>query len=218
MSLPNDQSQPATVGEAFTALAETVRRLTADDGCAWHGVQTHQSLVRYLIEESFELVEAIETQASPSEVKTELADLLYQVLFHAALAERDDEGYSVVAVANALNEKLIARHPHVFGDRGYMTVEELNAEWEQLKAHAAGQNRGVLEGIAATMPTLARAEKVIDRLERAGLMDALPSNDKTTEQIGQELIRLIRVAHANDVNADEALRVALRGLSENIGE
>lgn len=218
MSLPNDQGQPATVGEAFTALAETVRRLTADDGCAWHGVQTHQSLVRYLIEESFELVEAIETQAPPAEVKTELADLLYQVLFHAALAERDDEGYSVVAVANALNEKLIARHPHVFGDRGYMTVEELNAEWEQLKANAAGQNRGVLEGIAATMPTLARAEKVIDRLERAGLMDALPSNDKTTEQIGQELIRLIRVAHANDVNADEALRVALRGLSENIGE
>lgn len=218
MTIHDHSDHPETVGDAFTALAETMRRLTADDGCAWHGVQTHSSLIRYLIEESFELVEAIETQGAPSEVKEELADLLYQVLFHAAIAERDGEGYSVVSVANTLNDKLIARHPHVFGDRGYMSVDELNAEWEQLKANASGQPRGVLEGIAAAMPTLARAEKVIDRLERAGLMDALPTIPKTSTEIGDEFLTLIRIAHANDVNADEALRVALRALTEKKGE
>lgn len=218
MSIQEPNAQPASVADAFTALAETMRQLTADDGCAWHGVQTHQTLIRFLIEESFELVEAIETHAAPGEVREELADLLYQVLFHAAIAERDGEGYSVVTVANTLNEKLIARHPHVFGDRGYMSVDELNAQWEQLKADASGQSRGVLDGIAESMPTLARAEKVIDRLERAGRMDALQIAPKTSADIGNDLLELIRVAHANGVNADEALRVALRGLTENIGE
>lgn len=218
MSIQEPNAQPVSIADAFTALAETMRQLTADDGCAWHGVQTHQTLVRFLIEESFELVEAIETHAAPGEVREELADLLYQVLFHAAIAERDGEGYSVVTVANTLNEKLIARHPHVFGDRGYMSVDELNAQWEQLKADASGQSRGVLDGIAESMPTLARAEKVIDRLERAGRMDALQIAPKTSADIGNDLLQLIRVAHANGVNADEALRVALRGLTENIGE
>lgn len=218
MSIQEPNAQPVSVADAFTALAETMRQLTADDGCAWHGVQTHQTLIRFLIEESFELVEAIETHAAPGEVREELADLLYQVLFHAAIAERDGEGYSVVTVANTLNEKLIARHPHVFGDRGYMSVDELNAQWEQLKADASGQSRGVLDGIAESMPTLARAEKVIDRLERAGRMDALQIAPKTSADIGNDLLELIRVAHANGVNADEALRVALRGLTENIGE
>lgn len=221
-------TEPQSVAEAFAALAETVRRLTADDGCAWHGVQTHQSLVRYLIEEAYELVEAIETDAPADEVKEELADLLYQVLFHAAIAERDGEGYSVVDVAATLNEKLIARHPHVFGDRGYMSVDELNAEWERLKENASGQHRGVLEGIAATMPTLARAEKVIDRLERAGVTDALdavaatasdaPNAPETSAEFGRALLQLVRSAHAHGVNADEALRVALRDLTQNIAE
>lgn len=209
-----------SVAQAFASLTETVRRLTADDGCAWHGVQTHQSLIRYLIEEAYELVEAIETNAVPSDVREELADLLYQVFFHAAIAERDGEGYAIADVAQTLNEKLIARHPHVFGDRGYMSVDELNAEWEALKENASGRRRSVLEGIAEAMPTLARAEKIIDRLERAGVMDALPDapqivqRDITAEQLGGELLALLRLAHANGINADEALRAALRELSD----
>lgn len=211
------------VAQAFTALAATIDSLTADDGCAWHGVQTHQSLLRYLIEETYELVEAVETGASAEEVKEELADILYQVFFHAALAERADEGYTVAEVALTLNEKLIARHPHVFGDRGYMSVDELNAEWEQLKANAAGKRRDLLEGIADSMPTLARAEKIIDRLERANAMDAplaatAIENRLTADEIGAELLRIVRVANANGVNADEALRGALRKLTENVAE
>ena len=206
------------IAAAFAALAETMNQLTAEDGCAWHGVQTHQSLVRYLIEESYELVDAIETHAPSDEVKEELGDLLYQVFFHAAIAQRDGEGYSVSDVADALNEKLIARHPHVFSDRGYMSVDELNAQWESLKEDASGRQRSVLEGIVSSMPTLARAEKVIDRLERADLLDALQTDPKTAADIGAELLRIIRVAHANSINADEALRVALRSLIESTPE
>lgn len=217
MSIDAAEGQPATVATAFTELAETMTRLTADDGCAWHGVQSHQSLIRYLIEEAYELVDAIETQASADAISEELGDLLYQVLFHAAIAERDGEGFSVIEVARGLNEKLIARHPHVFSDRGYMSVDELNAQWETLKADAAGQSREVLEGIVPSMPTLARAEKIIDRLERANLMDALESDPKTLHDIGNDLLHTIRVARANGINADEALRVALRQLTENTG-
>lgn len=198
-----------STADAFTQLAQTIDQLTAPDGCAWHNVQTHESLIRYLIEETAELVEAIETGAGADEVKEELADVLYQVFFHAAIAEREGEGYDVAEIANTLNQKLIARHPHVFGDRGYMSVDELNAEWEQLKANASGKNRGVLEGIASTMPTLARAEKIVDRLERAGEADAQLAN-LDSDDVGDAILLLLRQAHADGINADKSLRAALR--------
>lgn len=218
----------SSVPEAFSKLAETIRLLVADDGCAWHNVQTHQTLIRYLIEESYELVEAIETGGAPEEVQEELADLLYQVCFHAALAEKHGEGYDLASVADLLNAKLIARHPHVFSDRGYMSVEELNAEWEQLKADASGQQRGILEGIAVSMPTLARAEKIVDRLERAGLADSvlgsrvrksaneMNADPVTVEEFGREMMALLRVAHANGVNVDEAMRATLREVTDRV--
>ena len=133
-------------------------------GCAWHEVQTHESLIPFLIEETAEFIDAIERGLPASEVAEELGDVLYQVLFHAAIAERDGEGYDLNSVASRLSAKLQARHPHVFGDRGYMTVDELNAEWERLKEDAAGErrgSRGALDGIPAGMPTLARSAKAV---------------------------------------------------------
>lgn len=156
------------------AALETVRRMVFPDGCAWHAVQTHETLVPYLIEESAEFVDTIERNLSTDEVAGELGDVLYQVLFHAVIAERDGEGYDLNSIGHALAEKLQARHPHVFGDRGYLSVDELNAEWERLKEDAAGErrgSRGALEGIPAGMPTLARSAKVVERLKRAGLLD-----------------------------------------------
>jgi len=209
---------PAEVSQAYAQLVATVQQLLADDGCAWHGVQTHQTLVRYLIEEAFELVDAIETGAPASQVQDELADVLYQVLFHAAIAERDREGYDPAGVALALNAKLIARHPHVFGDRGYMTVDELNEQWELLKADATGDTRRTLQGIVETLPTLARAEKIVDRLERAGQLAPVESQRLSVQDVGEQLVSLIRAAHASGVNADEALRVAMRDLERSAEE
>lgn len=215
--------------DPVSAVRATVRRLVADGGCAWHGVQTHASLVPFLIEESAEVVDAIERELPAEEVRGELGDVLYQVLFHAALAERDGEGYDLDAIASGLNEKLIARHPHVFGDRGYLSVEELHAEWERLKEDAAGErrgSRGALEGIPAGMPTLARAAKVVERLKRAGVLDpaaAYPnarvradedaSDAEVETELGDALVGLVVRANALGVDPDRALRRAVDRLA-----
>lgn len=203
---------------AIDRAYEVVWRMANAGGCAWHEVQTHESLTKYLIEETYELVDAIE-QAQQGEhdedVPIELGDVLYQVLFHAVIAERDGEGYSLDSVAEALAEKLIARHPHVFSDRGHMSVEELNAEWEHLKEEAAGSERGTrgaLDGIPTSLPPLARAAKVVERLKRARLHE--PSGEKFDEQqLGDALLRLVERANAHGLDPDRALRVATERLA-----
>lgn len=192
---------------------ETVRTMVNAGGCAWHGVQTHASLTPFLVEESAELIDAIERGLSAEEVRGELGDVLYQVLFHSVLAERDGEGYDLDAVAAALNDKLIARHPHVFGDRGHMSVEELHAEWERLKEDAAGErrgSRGALEGIPVGMPTLARTAKVVERLKRAGLVDVAVAGEPGDSEaaLGEEMLALVMRANAAGVDVDRALRLA----------
>lgn len=213
------------------AARETVRRMAAPGGCAWHGAQTHESLIPFLIEETAEFVDAVERGLPASEVAGELGDVLYQVLFHAAIAERDGEGYDLNSVAGRLSEKLQARHPHVFGDRGYMTVDELNAEWERLKEDAAGErrgSRGALDGIPAGMPTLARSAKVVERLKRAKLLDVeaplelepqraegeQQAGSATGEEaLGGEILALIIKANAAGIDPDRALRLATARLA-----
>ncbi len=209
---------------------ETVRRMAAPGGCAWHEVQTHESLIPFLIEETAEFVDAVERGLPAEEVAGELGDVLYQVLFHAAIAERDGEGYDLNSVGARLSEKLQARHPHVFGDRGYMTVDELNAEWERLKEDAAGErrgSRGALDGIPAGMPTLARSAKVVERLKRAKLLDvdaphalearaegAQAAESSTSEEaLGGEILALVIKANAVGVDPDRALRMATERLA-----
>lgn len=181
------RAEDPSPAEEVDAIADPLRRaqrivqlMASPGGCAWHEAQTHESLTPFLIEEASEFIDAVERGLPASETAGELGDVLYQVLFHAAIAERDGEGYDLDAVARELGDKLIARHPHVFGDRGYLSVDELHAEWERLKEDAAGEergSRGPLDGIPAGMPTLARAAKVVERLKRAGVLevDALRS-------------------------------------------
>ncbi|MBN9613336.1 MAG: nucleoside triphosphate hydrolase, partial [Actinobacteria bacterium] len=171
-----------------------------------------------------EFIDAVERGLPSPEVAGELGDVLYQVLFHAAIAERDGEGYDLDAVAATLNRKLIDRHPHVFGDRGYMSVDELHAEWERLKEDAAGErrgSRGVLDGIPAGMPTLARSAKVIERLKRGGVLDPAAETAAdpalSEEQLGEALQHLLLRANALGLDADRALRAATRRLAEERG-
>ncbi len=209
---------------------ETVRRMAAPGGCAWHEVQTHESLIPFLIEETAEFVDAVERGLPAEEVAGELGDVLYQVLFHAAIAERDGEGYDLNSVGARLSEKLQARHPHVFGDRGSMTVDELNSEWERLKEDAAGErrgSRGALDGIPAGMPTLARSAKVVERLKRAKLLEVdaplaleqgadssqASASSTSEEAIGGEILALVIKANAAGVDPDRALRLATERLA-----
>ncbi len=207
--------------DALAAVEATLHRMVWPGGCAWHEVQTHESLMPFLVEETAEFIDAVERGLPPEVIAEELGDVLYQVLFHAALAERDGEGYDLDTVAARLNEKLIARHPHVFGDRGYMTVDELHAEWERLKEDAAGEqrgSRGALEGIPSGMPTLARAAKVIERLKRAKLLEVNATQAAVTEEsIGDAMLALIIEANGAGVDPDRALRMATARLAERAG-
>ncbi|QZY52688.1 MazG nucleotide pyrophosphohydrolase domain-containing protein [Leucobacter tenebrionis] len=223
-----DGETPSREAEALAAVMRTVRTMVQPGGCAWHGAQTHESLTPFLVEETAEFIDAVERELPSNEVAGELGDVLYQVLFHAAIAERDGEGYDLARVAEGLDEKLVARHPHVFGDRGYMSVEELHAEWERLKEDAAGEERGSrdpLEGIPAGMPTLARAAKVVERLKRARLVDPSagesypddplagsigPDEQRMAENgIGDAMLALVVRANAAGVDPDRALRLAV---------
>ncbi|MGK0721282.1 MazG nucleotide pyrophosphohydrolase domain-containing protein [Leucobacter sp. W1478] len=240
MGTPRSTPEDSYPNDALDGIRQTMRQLVWPGGCAWHAAQNHDSLIPFLVEETAEFIDAIDRRLGPEEVASELGDVLYQVLFHAAIAERDDEGYDFDTVTQALNEKLIARHPHVFGDRGYMSVEELNAEWERLKEDAAGErrgSRGVLDGIPRDMPTLARAAKVVERLKRARLLDpenaasiitsasttkgAVPTSGAVAEdhadpstEIGDELLAVVVRANAVGVDADRALRLAIARLVE----
>ncbi|WP_042544671.1 MazG nucleotide pyrophosphohydrolase domain-containing protein [Leucobacter komagatae] len=236
MDAGSDRPKPTPASEAVQGVLDTVRRMVADGGCAWHAAQTHETLAPFLIEETAEFIDAIERDLPAEEVRGELGDVLYQVLFHAVIAERDGEGYDLASIAEALNAKLVARHPHVFGDRGHMTVEELNAEWEQLKEDAAGEQRGSrspLEGIPAGMPTLARAAKVVERLKRARLVDPSAAERSAEDPlsaaigptetamaevgIGDAMLALIIRANAAGVDPDRSLRLATTRLAERVG-
>lgn len=224
------QSQETPRLSGVERAREVVERMVATDGCAWHTVQTHETLTKYLIEEAYEVVDAIE-QGPRDTVPEELGDVLYQVLFHTALAERDGEGYTLDTVGERLADKLIARHPHVFGDRGYMSEDELNAEWEHLKEDAEGEARGSrhpLEGIPQGMETLARAAKTIERLKRAHLLNpgehinegdggsTQPPTDETS--LGDAMVELLIRANALGIDPDRALRLATARISKRLIE
>ena len=148
---------------------QVMDRLRSPGGCPWDAAQTHESLTRYLLEETYEVIEAIET-GDLALLREELGDLLLQVLFHARLAEElpDDERFDIEDVAGALAGKLISRHPHVFGDVRVASVEEQTELWEELKVAEKGRTSAV-DGVPLAQPALALTAKLISRAQRAGL-------------------------------------------------
>lgn len=187
--------------------------------CPWDREQTHESLASYLLEETYEVLEALDARDTDA-LREELGDLLFQVYFHARLAaERDHDPWTIEEVAAGLVEKLVRRHPHVFADVEVRHAGEVEANWDRLKA-AEKQRDSVLDGVPAALPALAYADKVLVRLRRAGLLDddvaaSLPdAADTTAEQrIGAELLRVVAAARTRSVDAESALRRAVRDLA-----
>lgn len=245
-------------GESVSELVVVMHRLRAE--CPWHAQHDHASLVPYLVEECYELIEAIES-GDPEAIREELGDLLYQVTFHSELLDEAlmadvadvvdvtgdsvagavaasvaastaadthhetlDPGMSFAVVAARLSEKLMRRHPHVFGDAGPTTVEELDATWEQVKQQSAGKRRAVLEGVPASLPALALAEKVLERASRHGRDEEVleradaPAHPTTEAEFGAALLGLVADAKANGINAEQALRATLREVSASLAE
>lgn len=180
-------------------------RLRSPGGCPWDAEQTHESLVRYAIEETYEFADAVEA-GSRADMREELGDLLLQVVFHARIAqEHDDEPFTLDDVANTCADKLVERHPHVFADAVAPTSADVNARWDDIKAQTQGRD-SVMDGVPAALPSLARAQKILGRASRAGL----EVRDEAGVGIGQQLFALVARAQAEGVDAESELREATR--------
>ena len=202
-------------------LVRTVARLRGPGGCAWDADQTHESLVQYLVEESYELVEALES-GTRDDVIEELGDVLYQVLFHADLAAHTPgEEFDIEVVAERMTAKMVGRHPHVFGDAVAHTADDVVAVWDDLKAVEKPGRTSVLDGIPQGMPALALADKVIGRAQKVGVLDkdagaSMPMHSE--DELGALLLAVVTSAKAQGLDAERALRGALRGLQSEIRE
>jgi len=163
MSEPASPSAPSgSAAAAVGDLAAAMAVLRAPDGCVWNRGMTHRSLVPYLLEESHELVEAIEGD-DVGGMREELADVLLQVVFHADIARTEGEGFDLGDVARTATEKMVRRHPHVFGDERADTVEEVLRVWGAAKDREKSARTSVLDGIPASLPSLALADKLLGR-------------------------------------------------------
>lgn len=192
--------------DRLAELTEVMRRLRRE--CAWKREQTHRSLVRYLLEETHETVEAVET-GDPDHLREELGDLLLQVWFHAVVAEEAGD-FTMADVAEGIIDKLRRRNPHVFGEgtqdaAGPVDAATINEVWESIKA-GEKQRASVTDGLPGSLPALLYADKVVDRLSREGSpVDADPDGD-----LGERLLALVVEARAAGVDPEQTLRDACR--------
>jgi len=212
----NVQSGPNPKVDELIAVLEKLR---APGGCAWDREQTHESLVQYLIEETYELVDAIES-GNRDELVEELGDVLYQVIFHADIAAEARE-FTLEDVAQHMTEKMIGRHPHVFGDTVADTADDVRANWDKLKDVEKPERTSVLDGVPQGMPALALADKLLGKAHRVGLLDATQPgavNVTSEDELGPLLLAIVASAKANGLDSERALRASLRELQAEIRE
>jgi len=207
-------------------LLATAHQLRAPGGCPWDAEQTHASLVQYLIEECYELVDAIEG-GKREEILEELGDVLYQVVFHSDLAASGSLGepFDIQDVAAKMRDKMVSRHPHVFGDAEELakfaasTGDEVMLNWDNHKKLEKPERESVLDGIASGMPALALANKVLGKAEKIGLLEAGvagPLQVEDEEQLGGLLLAIVTSARASGLDSERALRSAVRDLMDDI--
>jgi XTP/dITP diphosphohydrolase len=202
------------VSEALAHLVAIMDRLRSPGGCPWDAEQDHRSLVTYLVEEAYELIEAIETDDRESMLE-ELGDVLLQVVFHARIAsEHPDSPFDIDDVARVISEKLVARHQHVFGDVIAETSDDVVRDWERLKAQEKGRTSAV-DGVPMAQPALALAQKLMHRVEKHHVDVAVsvpialpPAVDENS--LGDLLWAVAALANEHGLDAEAALRSAAR--------
>lgn len=216
----------AVAGAAFARLVELVETLRGPGGCPWDRAQTRESVSPYLVEETYEVLDAIQG-GDPAELKEELGDLLFQILFHADLA-RAEAAFTVTGVIEAVHAKMVHRHPHVFGEEQAETPEEVLANWDRVKAAEPSKRKreSVLDGVPRSLPALLRAHKVSRKAAKEGfdwervehvwakvheeldeLKAALDAGDRrgAEDELGDVLFALVNLARKADLPAEEAL-------------
>ena len=204
--LPGSYDLP---GARLLDLVQVMDRLRAE--CPWTSQKTHKGLAKYAIEEAYELVEAIE-DGDREELREELGDVLLQVVFHARIAQEDpDEPFAIDDVAGTIVDKLIRRHPHVFGDESAETPEDVHAHWLRTKA-IEKQRESVTDGVPLGQPGLALAAKLGGRARAAGLDVPLPDEDS----LGYRLLAIAVRAEQDGIDPEAALRAAARAYRDAI--
>ncbi|HEY3490864.1 MAG TPA: nucleoside triphosphate pyrophosphohydrolase [Candidatus Deferrimicrobiaceae bacterium] len=186
--------------QEFDDLVAIMARLRSDNGCEWDRIQTHDSLRQYLLEETHEVVEAI-THGSPEHLCEELGDLVLQVLFHARIAEEAGQ-FDISDVLRAISEKMIRRHPHVFGTAVADTPEAVARQWEHIKKTVENRTHdSLIDGIPRGFPALLRAAKVSRKVARAGF--DWSSTEHVMEKVDEELNELKTAISEGDPTAIE---------------
>lgn len=213
-------------GAGFERLMEIMRRLRGPGGCPWDAEQTHESLKRYLLEESYEVIEAIDA-GSPVMLKEELGDLLLQPVFHAVIAE-ERGAFAMDDVLTAIADKLVSRHPHVFSDQVIRTSDEQLENWERLKQkEKSNERKSALAGVPPHLPALMKAQKVTEKAARVGfdwskvdevfakVMEELHELEETMisgdlermeAELGDLLFALVNLGRFLSLDPEEALR------------
>ncbi len=200
-------------GARLLDLVTVMDRLRSPGGCPWDREQTHRSLATYLLEEAYETLEAIETD--PAHLREELGDLLLQVVFHARIAEEQDEDpYSIDDVAGGIVDKLIQRHPHVFGDAEAADAAWVEGRWEEMKRAEKGRT-SALDGIPNALPALLLATKTIKRATGAGVAPAVPPVDPALP-VGELLLAVVDRARTEGLDPEQELRDAVRRYADSV--
>ncbi|MEL4359401.1 MULTISPECIES: MazG family protein [unclassified Luteococcus] len=181
------------------------------DECPWDAQQTHRSLATYLVEETGEVLDAIES-GDDADLREELGDLLLQVVFHCEIAAREGR-FDLDDVAHDIADKLVRRHPYVFTDAE--VPADMMASWEQRKRAEKGRTSS-LDGIAQQLSALARATKVTSRVRNHDVAVELADEPITADEVGRQVLRLVQRAQASGVDADQATRDALRAFEAQV--
>lgn len=217
-----------SAAEKFAELVDIMARLRGENGCPWDREQTSESIKPYLVEETYEVLEAIDEQ-DPVKLKEELGDLMLQIVFHAQMAEEAD-AFTVRDVLAAINDKLVRRHPHVFGDVKADTAQEVLFNWEQIKQTERRREKGqasLLDGVPRELPALLRAHRLQEKASRVGfdwkeaqevfrkveeelaeLRAAMQGQaaERVEAELGDLLFALVNLSRFLAVNPEEALR------------
>ena len=199
-------------------LVEVMDRLRSPGGCPWDAEQTHESLIKYLLEESYEFIDAIETDDRAG-MREELGDVLLQVYFHSRIAQdHPTDPFSIEDVAGAIADKLISRHPHVFENLEVSGTDEIIENWEAIKAREKGRTSAI-DGIAMSQPALPLVAKIFYRAEKYNVdldVNSYSTEKATEKSVGEALASVIAWAHENDIDPESALRAQAREMIRQI--
>ena len=206
-------------------LVQVMDQLRSPGGCPWDAEQTHESLARYLLEETYEALEAME-QGDLGSLREELGDLLLQVVFHARIAQETDSTFSLDAIAQGVVDKLVRRHPHVFTDFVVTSNEELEANWAKIKEEEK-QRESVTDGVPQAMPALQLATQLIYRARKSGVVAGDSEvkesvreviGEVSQEQIAALLVATVELAREADIDAESVLRAEMMRYRSRVRE